>query len=539
MHSLPYVAGRHALADMGERRDHECAMARDEMGTACGFRLLGVRRTKRSGNIARRIRSVSPASSIARIFECWCRHERNIVVIQLSPTSATISIRGMNIADQPMTMAPSSDLADVFLKAERAGLAVAIVGRTVALVFLGAWLVATRADDPTRAIGYAVVITAFAVLGLLHYAMIGTRFDRDWVKYCFVTLDITIISVLIATQPMFSTAADLPAVTTFRASTFVFYFIVLGVAALSFSPGMVAWTGVAGALGWLLAFMYSSASVPGVLDWSDIPSNPTSQQVLAVLLDPHFGGFRARLQEAVALIVVAFLIAVVMWRARKMLIRQLEAERDRATLSGIFGRFVPQTIVDAMIAGGGVLAPVEREATVLFADIAGFTAMTERTGAARTVEIMNAYFDEVTRIIGAHNGVVAQFHGDAVMALFNVPVEDPHHAARAFDAACALLAAVRDREFSGESIEIRIGVNTGPLVGGGGRQSYTVYGDTVNLAARLEALCKEYRTSLLLSAATAAALTHANLVNVGCVEVRGLSEPVSVFSTQEDAGADA
>ena len=518
-------------------------MARDEMGTACGFRLLGVRRTKRSGNIARRIRSVSPASSIARIFECWCRHERNIVVIQLSPTSATISIRGMNIADQPMTMEPSSDLADVFLKAERAGLAVAIVGRTVALVFLGAWLVATRADDPTRAIGYAVVITAFAVLGLLHYAMIGTRFDRDWVKYCFVTLDITILSVLIATQPMFSTAADLPAVTTFRASTFVFYFIVLGVAALSFSPGMVAWTGVAGALGWLLAFMYSSASVPGVLDWSDIPSNPTSQQVLAVLLDPHFGGFRARLQEAVALIVVAFLIAVVMWRARKMLIRQLEAEHDRATLSGIFGRFVPQTIVDAMIAGGGVLAPVEREATVLFADIAGFTAMTERAGAARTVEIMNAYFDEVTRIIGAHNGVVAQFHGDAVMALFNVPVEDPHHAVHAFDAACALLAAVRDRNFSGESIEIRIGVNTGPLVagnvGGGGRQSYTVYGDTVNLAARLEALCKEYRTSLLLSAATAAALTHANLVNVGCVEVRGLSEPVSVFSTQENAAADA
>jgi len=84
-------------------------MARDEMGTACGFRLLGVRRTKRSGNIARRIRSVSPASSIARIFEYWCRHERNIVVIQLSPTSATISIRGMNIADQPMTMEPSSD----------------------------------------------------------------------------------------------------------------------------------------------------------------------------------------------------------------------------------------------------------------------------------------------------------------------------------------------------------------------------------------------------------------------------------------------
>jgi adenylate cyclase len=163
-------------------------------------------------------------------------------------------------------------------------------------------------------------------------------------------------------------------------------------------------------------------------DWSDIPRNPTGQQVLTVLLDPNFGGFRARLQEAVALIVVAAFIAVVMWRARKMLRRQLAAERDRATISGIFGRFVPQTIVDAMIARRGVLVPVEREATVLFADIAGFTAMTERAGAPHTVEIMNAYFDEVTKIIGAANGVVAQFHGDAVMAIFTVPVEDPRHA---------------------------------------------------------------------------------------------------------------
>ena len=177
-------------------------------------------------------------------------------------------------------------------------------------------------------------------------------------KYVFVTLDIAIVSTLIATQPLFPTAADLPAVTSFRAPTFVFYFVVLGIAALSFSPGTVAWTGVAGALGWLFAYMHASSRVPAVLDWSDIPRSPNTQQVLAVILDPNFGGFGGRLQEAVALIVVAFLIAVVMWRARDMLKRQLAAERDRATLSGIFGRFVPQTIVDAMIAGRGVLAPI-------------------------------------------------------------------------------------------------------------------------------------------------------------------------------------
>ena len=360
-----------------------------------------------------------------------------------------------------------------------------------------------------------MVLSVFAALGLAHYALIGTRFDRRWVKYVFITLDIAIVSALVATQPLYETAAGLPPVMTFRAPVFPFYFVILGVAAFSFSPGMVMWTGIAGALGWLAAFLHAASGVDGVLNWSEIPPNPTAEQVMAVVLDPNFGGVSGRIQEAVLLVVVAFLIAVVMWRARSTLKRQLEAERDRATLSGMFGRFVPPAIVNAMIAGRGALAPIEREATVLFADIAGFTEMTERAGAVRTVEILNAYFDEVTRIIGAHNGVVTQFQGDAVLATFNVPVEDAGHARNAFEAACAILACVAGREFAGERIRVRIGINTGSLVagnvGGGGRQSYTVYGDTVNLAARLEALCKEHGTSLLFSAATAKALPEADL----------------------------
>jgi class 3 adenylate cyclase len=424
----------------------------------------------------------------------------------------------------------------MFLRAEQAGLKLASIGRIAALALMGFWLIGTRADDPTRALGYIVVLSLFAGLGLAHYALIGTRFDRRWVKYVFITLDIAIVSALVATQPLYQSAAGLPAVMTFRAPVFPFYFVILGVAAFSFSPAMVMWTGIAGAIGWLLAFRHAASMVDGVRNWSEIPNNPTAEQIMAIVLDPRFGGLSGRIQEAVLLAVVAFLIAVVMWRARTTLRRQLEAERDRTTLSGIFGRFVPQTIVNAMIAGRGALAPVEREATVLFADIAGFTGMTERAGAARTVEILNAYFDEVTRIIGTHNGIVTQFQGDAVLATFNVPVEDVGHAANAFQAARAILAAVAQREFAGERIRVRIGINTGSLVagnvGGGGRQSYTVHGDTVNLAARLEALCKEHGTSLLLSAATAKALPSAKLVAVGNISVRGLSEPVAVYSVQ-------
>lgn len=434
--------------------------------------------------------------------------------------------------DEPTSV--SREAGEMFLRAEQTGLKLAIIGRTVALVLLGLWILASRADDPARLFGYAIALAVFAALGLAHYFLIATRFDRPWVKYAFIALDIAIVSALVATQPVYQSAADLPSVFIFRLPIFPFYFVILGIAALSFSPGLVAWAGITGALGWMSAFAHRASGVEGLLNWSQIPPNPTAEEVMAVVLDPNFGGLSARIQEIVSLAVVAVLIALVMWRARTTLRRQLEAEHDRAMLSGIFGRFVPQAIVNAMLDGRGALAPIEREATVLFADIAGFTEMTERAGPVRTVEILNAYFDEVTRIIGANNGIVTQFQGDAVLATFNVPVEDAGHAGNAVNAARAILACVAGREFAGERIQVRIGINTGLLVagnvGGGGRQSYTVHGDAVNLAARLEALCKEHGTSLLLSATTAKALPEAELVAVGDVAVRGFTEPVTVYS---------
>jgi adenylate cyclase len=422
---------------------------------------------------------------------------------------------------------------EMFLRAEQSGLRLAIIGRTVALVLLGVYLAWTRSRDLERALDYVLVVSVFAALGLAHYALIGTRWDRRWLKYAFITLDVAIISVLIATQPLFPTTPDLPQVMMFRAPVFPFYFVILGIAAFSFSPGMVLWTGIAGALGWFGAFLYAAGGINDTLNWRSISPRPTTEEVLAVVLHPNFGGISARIQEAVLLVVVAFLIAVVMWRARRTLARQLEAERDRAELSGIFGRFVPQSVVNAMVAGRGALAPVEREATVLFADIAGFTDMTQRLGAARTVEILNVYFDEVTRIIGAHDGIVTQFQGDGVLATFNVPIEDPNHARNAFQAAEEILACVAARKYAGERIRVRIGLNTGSIVagnvGGGGRQSYTVHGDAVNLAARLEALCKEYGTPLLVAASTAKALPEAQLTAVGDIAVRGFAEPVTLF----------
>jgi class 3 adenylate cyclase len=231
---------------------------------------------------------------------------------------------------------------------------------------------------------------------------------------------------------------------------------------------------------------------------------------------------------------VATLIAAVMSRARRTLCRQIEAERDMATVTQIFGRFVPEAVAKTMIADRGVLDPVEREATVLFIDIAGFTTLTESKGARATVEILNTYFDAATEIVSRHHGVVTAFVGDGILAVFNVPVANDAHVRCAFDAAMEILALVRDNTFADERFAVRIGLNTGPVfagnVGGGGRQAYTVYGDTVNLASRLEALNKELGTSLLISQSAAARLKNAELRKIGDLEVRGFSSLVGVHT---------
>ncbi|WP_417260450.1 MULTISPECIES: adenylate/guanylate cyclase domain-containing protein [Alphaproteobacteria] len=436
--------------------------------------------------------------------------------------------------DQKVNIQVSQDAEETLLRSEHSGQRLAIMGRTVVLFLLGVWLVATRAEDATRAYGYFMVITVFLALGLAHYFLIGSAYDRRWVKYVFVTIDIALMSILIATQPLFYTAPDLPQTLTLQNPYFPYYFVILGVTAFSFSPFLVIWTGLAGAIGWLSAFVYITRNISDPLSWNDIPNHPNAQQVMDVLLNPNFAGPESRLQETLLLLVVALSIATVMWRARKTLKRQLDAERERRAISGMFGRFVPQAVVDSLISGKGVLEPVESEATVLFVDIANFTRLTERVGPAKTVDVLNSFFEEVTRIIGRHNGVITQYQGDAVLATFNVPIEDTNHGANAVLAAGDILDCVASRMFGEEQLHVRIGINTGPLiagnVGGDERQSYTVHGNTVNIAVRLQSLCKDFDKPILISATTAGHIRNIELEFVGSIPVRGLTEALDTFT---------
>ena len=209
--------------------------------------------------------------------------------------------------------------------------------------------------------------------------------------------------------------------------------------------------------------------------------------------------------------------------------------RERALIRQTLGQFVPEEVARSLLSDGGSLKTQNAVATLLYSDIEDFTRLTESEGSTRVVAILNAYFSEMVDILERHQGVVTQFHGDAILATFNVPIENSQHARNAILAASEMLACVDTRTFADHRLRIRIGTDTGPVVAGAvgaaGRLSYTVYGNSVNLAARLEVLNKDYGTRLLISENTARLAGDViPLHPVGDVQIRGQARSIRTFT---------
>ena len=207
-----------------------------------------------------------------------------------------------------------------------------------------------------------------------------------------------------------------------------------------------------------------------------------------------------------------------------------------------FALYVPRRLVTTLIARGEVVAlPSEvREVTVLFTDIVAFTARTETMGAAATAEFLNRHFALVTACIEAEGGIIDKYIGDAVMALWGALETQADHATRAARAARAVARALRaDNAGRAPPVRMRIGIHSGPVVVGNigtpTRMNYTVVGDTVNTAQRLENLAKELlpeaEVAILLSESTARALSCEIPVHpLGTHQLRGIGAAARVFA---------
>jgi class 3 adenylate cyclase len=222
--------------------------------------------------------------------------------------------------------------------------------------------------------------------------------------------------------------------------------------------------------------------------------------------------------------------------------RMVKGLRERALIRATFGRYIPERVASAILSSGGDLKPRSAVATILYADIEGFTAIAEQMSPETVVEMLNEYFSAAVDLIEQNNGVVTQFQGDAILATFNLPVEDQHHAESAIRSGLSIQRLCSEKRFAGMGLRTRIGIATGTVtagnVGSDSRVSYTVHGDAVNLAARLEQLNKRFDSYLLMDEATVNLLTLPMPIEfVDNVQIRGKEKFVRVYRYDGEAAS--
>jgi adenylate cyclase len=219
---------------------------------------------------------------------------------------------------------------------------------------------------------------------------------------------------------------------------------------------------------------------------------------------------------------------------------------ERTRVHDLFSRFVPADVVDQVVASAGGnlrLGAVERDCTVLFSDLRGFTSFSEKLPATRVIEVVNCYLNEMTEAILAAGGTLISYMGDGIMAVFGAPLEQPDHADRALTAATEMIGPRLDafntwiaEQGHDHRFVMGVGLNSGPVMAGNigseQRVEYTALGDTTNTASRLEGMTKGSGHMLFIADTTRERVRHPpdELVLVGELEVRGRVEPVPVWT---------
>ena len=230
--------------------------------------------------------------------------------------------------------------------------------------------------------------------------------------------------------------------------------------------------------------------------------------------------------------IVAGLVAV---RLRRQFENSAAAAATRDRVTSLFGQHVSPAVVERLLAQASDPPSEMRTVCVLFLDIRGFTAMTRVRPAAETVALLNDFFAEMIDVVDRHHGIVNKFLGDGFLALFGAPLHDASAARNALAAGQAMLDAV-DRWNAArpeQALRVGIGIHSGEAVtgtvGSPQRKEYTVIGDTVNLAARLEQLTKETGSRLLVSEAVRLAAAADGAIDLGELAIRGYSDKVRVW----------
>ena len=366
------------------------------------------------------------------------------------------------------------------------------VGFALVLFFLVLYTVSPKTSAGTRfvpvpwVLGAFLAVSATAAGACLSALAEPAAADR---RRC---LDIALLLGLIWS---FHLQYQQPAPFYLKVPTLLYVFIFIALRALRFEPMYVIAAGLSAAVGWLAMLVYAASSGEMVVT-RDYVRYLTSNSVL----------IGAEIDKVIAILMVTGVLALALARSRRILYR---AVLD-SVLAKDLSRFVAPEVAERISTSERGLQPGEgevREATVLFTDIEAFSTFAEKVSPERLVALLNEYFEAISGVVERHGGVITQFQGDAMLITFNTVRDDPDHAAKAVRTAAEIQEMTRERLF-GDAVRMRTrcGINTGRIVAGAvgsaERLLYTVHGDEVNIAARLEQLNKKYGTYLLAAEST-------------------------------------
>lgn len=398
---------------------------------------------------------------------------------------------------------------DAFEDEEIKGLLLAMQARFIALSVISVWIVIENLSP--AALFYLAFMPLFAVFGMVPYVLRRRGINEPWMRYAFSLLDVALMTfVLFVPNPL---AVDwLPMGMKLRFGNEIYYYVLLASAMLTYSPRVVLCTGAAAALGWSLGALWVLAQ-PGSYLSTTVPADALSAAAkIAWLADPDRidAGWVGR--QAVVVMIVAGVLAGVVWRIRRLVLKQALAERARGNLA----RYFSPNMVDQLAATDEPWGQVRtQEVAVLFVDIVGFTRLAEGEPPERVIGLLRDFHARMDQAVFAHRGTLDKYLGDGLMATFGTPWPDAGDAANALGCARTMTTAMAlwnaERAATGrDPVRIGVGIHHGPVVlgdiGGQNRLEYAVIGDAVNVASRLEQLTRELGVQVVASANLVAAL---------------------------------
>lgn len=378
-----------------------------------------------------------------------------------------------------------------------------------------------RADAPFQPVPWA--LATYLAFTLLRLTLAYRNRLAEWMRYLSIVVDMTLLLGLIWS---FHLQYQQPPSFYLKAPTVLYIFIFIALRTLNFDPRKVLTAGLVAVVGWLLLVAY-------VITIDPRDSMITHNYVHYLTSNSILIG--AEVDKVISIVVVTSILGYAIMRNRRLLTYAVTESASNQDLA----RFVPTEVANLIkTSDDGVQLGFgePREATVLFLDLEGFTALSERLAPEVLVSTLNEFYAAVAEPLGRYDGVINQFQGDAILATFNAPRLNPEHAANAIRAALEIQALLKVRTFGdGLALRARIGINTGVvihgLIGTPDRLGYTVIGDEVNIASRLEALNKQYGTSIIVSEQTRNRAGHDRFACEMLDEalVRGRSTPTRIY----------